>query len=125
MRRMILRRGLGLLGAGALLGDSGLRNAIAMPPSPGVSVSTASELPSSRGENERRALANPIWKKRHAYDRQYYLRQQCWNNQDADLRVLQSTSQAWRASVMYDRITKHNSIVDEFERRVDAIWNEP
>jgi len=122
MRRMILRRGLGLLGAGALLDSGGIRPSLNMPPSP---PATGTQDGSTSDHDARRALAEPFWKKRRKIEREIYLRQRCWNEQDPDLCVLQSTSRAWRASVMHTRLSAQISIIDELERRVSAIWEEP
>ena len=120
-RRMVLRRGAGMLAALFATGAAGHQS-----PAPSPGWQSAPLNPCSETENDyRRNLAKLFFDKQRALDRKKWLTYRAWHEQDADLRVLQSTSPSFRASVMYDRLKARDSISDAISDRIDAIWQTP
>jgi len=88
----------------------------------GAPVSVSNE---EIAKKQRHLLAKPFMLERDRYWRRKNVRYQAWHNQDADLMVLRSTSQSWRASVMTERLNGEATIMDTLEQRLSAIWEEP
>lgn len=117
MRRMALKRGLSLiLGVGAA-------DAMGMP----VAASQAGPPLAASGDttSEREQWIKPLRKKRDKIRRDNQRRYEAWFSQHPDLAVLRSTSQAWRMSVMKDRLRKQYTVMEALDDKMSAIWEEP
>lgn len=125
-RRLLLRRGAGALaalfvatprldpGSSAVNGIGG-----------GYGQPITNSATDDGGYKQRSLLAKPLTMERDRHWRRKHIRSQAWHNQDPDLMVLRSTSQAWRASVMRERLNGEASVMDTLEQRLSAIWEEP
>lgn len=125
-RRLVLRRGVSAL-AGLFVATAPRPDKLILPNQFQSAHSDSSIRPPASDDNHkrRRDLSAPLHVHREKAYRARHLSHEAWYCQDPDLVVLGSTSQAWRASVMRDRLKKNISIIDEFDRRINAIWSEP
>lgn len=124
-RRLVLRRGLGALAALFVSVPAPLtRQATAsVPGDDGGIPCTASG--SSDDSKARENAAEPYYALRRAYYRDRERKDNAWNYPDADLQVLGSTSRAWRAGVMIDRLKARETVVQTWQDKIDRIWQEP
>src|SRR5262249_37617036 len=81
------------------------------------------------GEDEtfraRKSAAAPYRERLQKIYAQRRRRYQAWHEQDMDLMVLGSTTRAWRASVMLDRLDKERTLTDKLDEMIDSIWDSP
>jgi len=123
LRRLAIKRGLTALVGGAVAVASG--RPVGSTPYYGDSLpTTASAAPSPDGET-RNMWAEIFYKQRRKLEREQHLRYRSYNEIDPDLSVLHSTSHAWRAGVMFSRHKARQSVIDEIQDRIDAIWQKP
>lgn len=120
-RRFVLRRGAAYLAAAFVAAPKASVGFPDMPPTGGYPQAATSSPDSER----RQSLAETFYKQRRDIERRQYRRYRAWNQQDGDLTVLASTSAAWRASVMHDRIVAEQSMSDTLQEKIDAIWQKP
>lgn len=126
-RRLVLSRGAGVLAALFASGAGRSHDGIPMaePPRSGPHGSTAQD-PVSDGEwKQRQAILKPFHDKQRAIDKRRYRTYRAWYEQDADLKLLQSVSPSFRASVMYDRLKARDSIMESLSEKIDALWEAP
>ena len=121
-RRLALRRGIGYLAAAFVSTPKEVPHVHAAAGNYGYPVS----IGRNDHENDKRsALAEVFDRQREMQYRRAQRKYNSWFNQHGDLLTLQSTSQAWRASVMHDRLIAEEKIADSIQTKIRAIWKEP
>lgn len=125
-RRLVLRRGFGLLAGLAVTSGAAAPGAVpdGFIPGPRSRFASGSNV-SDDGEDARRAASKPLSDKLRADRKASNRRWSAWHTQDMDLVSLGSTSRAWRMSVMKSRLAAQDTWREKLEERVDAIWSEP
>lgn len=124
-RRFILRRGAAVVAAALVSGGKGGADVPGHIPSVSNSVGQSAVPQVDPESSQRGDFAEVFCKQRRELERQQYLRYRAWNNQDADLEVLASTSRAWRQAVMKDRIKAEITVADAIQDKIDSIWQKP
>lgn len=145
-RRLILRRGAAFLGAALMTGPKSdnvpdFPSLGSAPPSAPYPSATSTmgydtatlhnpfdtlERERLQRENERRSNIERKIEIEYDVIRQgRYDSRNAWNDQDDDLLVLASTTRAWRASVMRDRIKERARLRATFNEKIRRIWKEP
>lgn len=122
-RRLVLRRGFSALLGVALTSGAGAsgRSEYPSPPLSGRFAGRADDAE----DTQKQLAAKPYNDKLRAARKRAMRRREAWHEQDMDLVVLGSTSRAWRAAVMTDRIRERDTFAERLEERVSAIWDAP
>lgn len=123
-RRLILRRIFG--GVAALAALAGKDRKLEIPHGREVfNLRGAGPIAESRENGQRNRLFSHWSTRRYRIEQERRIRELSYSTQDPDLIVLASTSPAWRASIMRDRLMKLKAITDRIESAMAGVWQTP